>query len=142
MTFLVTTRVPAHRKHTKFRDLSVGPEQVESGGQAVPTAEFLSSPSATQLGMKSSVRGRALARSDQGKMNTLQAVTISTLISRAIWTLNPPVHRSHRFAGPPGPWTWSGNSSISLQAVQGRDPRALDIVNVRKQKELLCHSLR
>ncbi|KAL2841289.1 hypothetical protein BJX68DRAFT_278664 [Aspergillus pseudodeflectus] len=62
---LVTTRVPAHRKHTKFRDLSVGPEQVESGGQAVPTAEFSRSPSATQLDMKSSVRSRALPRSDQ-----------------------------------------------------------------------------
>jgi hypothetical protein len=83
MSALVTTRVPAHRKHTKSRDLSVGPEQVESGGQAIPTAEFSRSPPATQLGMKSSVRGRALARSGQGKMNTLQAATISTLTSRA-----------------------------------------------------------
>jgi hypothetical protein len=81
---LVTTRVPAHRKHTKFRDLSVGPEKVESGGQAVPTAGFSRSPRPIQVGMKSSVRRRALPLSDQGKMNTLQAVTIRTLTLRAI----------------------------------------------------------
>ncbi|KAL2801633.1 hypothetical protein BJX63DRAFT_426611 [Aspergillus granulosus] len=62
---LVTTRVLAHRTHTKFRDIRAGPEQVESGGQAVPTAEFSRLPPATQVGMKSSVHGRALARSDQ-----------------------------------------------------------------------------
>jgi hypothetical protein len=84
MSPLVTNNVPAHQKHTKFRDLSVGPEQVENEGQAVPTAEFPRSSPTTQLGMKSSVRNRALTRSDQGKMKTLQAATISTLTLRAI----------------------------------------------------------
>jgi hypothetical protein len=81
---LVTNNMPAHQKHTKFRDLSVGPKQVENRGQAVPTAEFPRSSPTTQLGMKSSVHNRALTRLDQGKINTLQAATISTLTLRAI----------------------------------------------------------
>jgi hypothetical protein len=79
----VTTRAPAHRTHTNFHDIKAGPEQVKSGGQAVPTAEFPRSPPTTQVGMKSPIRGRALARPDQGKMNTLQAATVSTLTLRA-----------------------------------------------------------
>lgn len=71
------TRVPAHRTHTKFRE-GAGPEQVESGGQAVSTAEPSKSSPMNQVG-KSSVRGRALVRSVQGKMNTFQAATASTL---------------------------------------------------------------
>ncbi|CEL11751.1 hypothetical protein ASPCAL14848 [Aspergillus calidoustus] len=62
---LVTTRAPAHRKHTNFRDIRAGPEQVKSGGKAVPTTEFPRSPPTTQVGMKSPIRGRALARPDQ-----------------------------------------------------------------------------
>ncbi|KAL4918112.1 hypothetical protein BDW62DRAFT_210808 [Aspergillus aurantiobrunneus] len=58
-----TTRVPAHRTHTNFRD-GAGPEQVESGGQAVPTAEPSESSPMNQVG-KSPVRGRALVRSVQ-----------------------------------------------------------------------------
>ncbi|OJJ51941.1 hypothetical protein ASPSYDRAFT_52761, partial [Aspergillus sydowii CBS 593.65] len=72
-----TTRVPAHRTHTKLRD-GAGPEQVESGGQAVPTAEPLKSSPMNQVG-KCPVRGRALVRSVQGKMKTFQAATVSTL---------------------------------------------------------------
>ena len=66
-----------HRTHTKSRD-EEGPEQVESGGQAVPTAE-LSRPSPMNQVGKCPVRGRALVRSIQGKMNTFQAATVSTL---------------------------------------------------------------
>ncbi|KAL3468656.1 hypothetical protein BJX99DRAFT_266012 [Aspergillus californicus] len=58
---LATARVPAHRTHTKFRDIGAGPEQEESGGQAVPTAERSRSSPMNQVG-KSPVRGRALVR--------------------------------------------------------------------------------
>ncbi|KAI3098434.1 hypothetical protein CBS147333_9069 [Penicillium roqueforti] len=58
-----TTRVPAHRTHTKFRE-GAGPEQVESGGQAVSTAEPSKSSPMNQVG-KCPVRGRALVRSVQ-----------------------------------------------------------------------------
>ncbi|KAI3120201.1 hypothetical protein CBS147326_9549 [Penicillium roqueforti] len=60
---LATTRVPAHRTHPKSRDKE-GPEQVESGGQAVPTAE-LSRPSPMNQVGECPVRGRALVRSIQ-----------------------------------------------------------------------------
>ena len=51
-----TTRVSAHQMHIKFCDRRVGPEQVESKGQAVPTAEpSKSSP------MNQGVRARSMA---------------------------------------------------------------------------------
>ncbi|KAJ0418364.1 hypothetical protein BJY00DRAFT_302892 [Aspergillus carlsbadensis] len=62
---LVTTRAPAHWKHTNFCDIRAGPEQVKSGGQVVPTTEFPRSPPITQVGMKSPIHGRALARPEQ-----------------------------------------------------------------------------
>ncbi|RJE18574.1 hypothetical protein PHISCL_09093 [Aspergillus sclerotialis] len=67
---LTTTRVPAHRTYTSLRDVEAAPEQAERRGQAVPTAEFSRSPPMTQAGMKSPVRGRALARSVQGHLDS------------------------------------------------------------------------
>ena len=67
---LTTTRVPTYRTHTNLRDIEAAPEQAECRGQAVPAAEFSRSPPMTQVGMKSPVRDRALARLVQGKINT------------------------------------------------------------------------
>ncbi|KAL4867245.1 hypothetical protein BDV12DRAFT_210020 [Aspergillus spectabilis] len=61
---LATTRAPAHRTHTKFHDIGAGPEQVESGGQAVPTAELSKSSPMNQVG-KGPVHRRTLVRSVQ-----------------------------------------------------------------------------
>ena len=69
---LATTRVLAHRTHTNLHDIEAGPEQAACRGQAVPTAEFSRSPRMTQVGMKSPVSNRALARSVQGKINTME----------------------------------------------------------------------
>jgi hypothetical protein len=75
---LATTRVLAHRAHTKFRDIGAGPDQVESGGQAVPTNKLSRASPMNQVG-KGPVHRRTLVRSVQGKMNTFQAATVSTL---------------------------------------------------------------
>lgn len=76
---LTTTGVPLYRTHTKFRDIGAGPEEVERGGQAVPTAELSGSSPMNQVG-KRPVRGKALVRSVQGEMDTFQAATVSILI--------------------------------------------------------------
>ncbi|KAI3120538.1 hypothetical protein CBS147326_9422 [Penicillium roqueforti] len=92
---LTTTGVPLYRTHTKFRDIGAGPEEVERGGQAVPTAELSGSSPMNQVG-KSPVRGKALVRSVQDwKTSSLaqQPVRGPSRTMDLVWQL------VHQFAG-------------------------------------------
>ena len=99
---IATTRVPTGRMHTNLRDIGAVPEQAESRVQAVPTAEFSKSPPMTQVGMRSPVRNRALARSVQGKINIFQTAPVSALTlmghvdSKASSLSQPPVRGPSR----------------------------------------------